>query len=407
MVMIQFLSVSLRDEGGFDFKNSIVDTLLELIHRIPETLDSTLFHLCEYIEDSEWCTLSTQVLKVLGDLGPSASHPEKYIRFVYNRVILENAHVRAAAVSALGQFGVKVPSLAASVIILLTRCQHDDDDEVRDRATTLLHVLRNAEPEMMRKVVVDKLPVRADTIAKALEMYDPNSPGPLSFEALPHVEEKEITDHERLGLGNKDPFGAPVDDVVSGDQTIPSGGPNATASPAELMAMPEFAGLGKLVRSTIPEELTEKETEYLVRVVKHVFPNHLVLQFNLTNTLEDQVLSQVQVCVEEVDTEFWDVESKVLVQRLPYDVTKSMFLCLAKRELEEDFDIEEEGSDFVGEFTAELKFLVKDVDPDTGVEDEEDEGYEEDYPLNNIDVSVSDFMVKNVVADFSAAWEGE
>ncbi len=44
--------------------------------------------------------------------------------------------------------------------------------------------------------------------------------------------------------------------------------------------------------------LTESETEYGVTVVKHVFADHVVLQFNLTNTLNDQKLENVRVVLE-------------------------------------------------------------------------------------------------------------
>ena len=46
----------------------------------------------------------TKVLYLLGEQGPKAQTPSKYIRYIYNRIILENATVRAAAVSALAKF---------------------------------------------------------------------------------------------------------------------------------------------------------------------------------------------------------------------------------------------------------------------------------------------------------------
>jgi len=49
---------------------------------------------------------------------------------VYNRVILENATVRASAVSALAKFGVVVEELRPRILILLRRCLYDNDDEV-------------------------------------------------------------------------------------------------------------------------------------------------------------------------------------------------------------------------------------------------------------------------------------
>jgi coatomer protein complex subunit gamma len=74
---------------------------------------------------------SVQILHLLGQQGPSTSDPAKYIRYIYNRVILENATVRASAVSALAKFGAQVEYLRPRVIILLKRCLHDNDDEVR------------------------------------------------------------------------------------------------------------------------------------------------------------------------------------------------------------------------------------------------------------------------------------
>ena len=68
---------------------------------------------------------------MLGEEGPKTKEPAKYIRYIYNRVILENATVRAAAVSSLARFGAAVPALQARVVVLLKRALFDNDDEVR------------------------------------------------------------------------------------------------------------------------------------------------------------------------------------------------------------------------------------------------------------------------------------
>lgn len=54
-----------------------------------------LSHLCEFIEDCEHTVLATRILHLLGREGPRTQLPGRYIRFIYNRVILENAAVRA------------------------------------------------------------------------------------------------------------------------------------------------------------------------------------------------------------------------------------------------------------------------------------------------------------------------
>ena len=49
--------------------------------------------------------------------------------------------------------------------------------------------------------------------------------------------------------------------------------------PEQLAAIPQFAKLGPLFRSSPkPAELTESETEYVVNCVKHVFKDHIVFQ---------------------------------------------------------------------------------------------------------------------------------
>jgi len=50
-------------------------------------------------------------------------------------------------------------------------------------------------------------------------------------------------------------------------------------STEQLAALPKLANLGVLFKSSnIPIELTESETEYVVRCVKHTFPHHIVFQ---------------------------------------------------------------------------------------------------------------------------------
>jgi len=60
---------------------------------------------------------------LLGLEGPKTKQPTKFIRYIYNRVVLENAVVRAAAVSSLAKFGVCVgdPAVTKSVNVLLRR----------------------------------------------------------------------------------------------------------------------------------------------------------------------------------------------------------------------------------------------------------------------------------------------
>lgn len=167
--LMNFLSNVLREDGGFEYKKAIVDSILILIREIPDAKESGLSHLCEFIEvwlvlaqnpelhvsalhdvvracrllcrggstcllraqDCEFTYLSTQILHLLGREGPRTKEPARYIRYIYNRIILENATVRAAAVASLARFGALVADLRPRILVLLSRALYDNDDEAR------------------------------------------------------------------------------------------------------------------------------------------------------------------------------------------------------------------------------------------------------------------------------------
>lgn len=226
-VIMTFLSNALRDEGGYEFKKAILDALLDIMETIPESKTEGLFHCCEFIEDCEFTALATRVLHLLGKEGPAlpAPQPAQFIRFIYNRVILENAAVRASAVSALAKFATRCEDLRPQIVPLLQRCTDDDDDEVRDRATMYLRLLgatadiataagsastptgaakpkplengtggassssSSVDGQVSRALTSGALPMPVAALSKALKMYQARpASGPFSFASLPHVE---------------------------------------------------------------------------------------------------------------------------------------------------------------------------------------------------------------------------
>ena len=177
VLLVNFLSTMLRDEGGLAYKTCITDTIMEIINENPEVKDSALSHLCEFIEDCEHTNLAVRVIHFIGMEGPQTSNPAQYIRYIYNRyitqsliirtnltqilpmiffrVILENAEIRSAAVSALAKFGALCDELLPNILVLLTRCQMDADDEVRDRATYYKCVLEQKNPNQTSDFLLD------------------------------------------------------------------------------------------------------------------------------------------------------------------------------------------------------------------------------------------------------------
>jgi len=79
---------------------------------------------------------------------------------------------------------------------------------------------------------------------------------------------------------------------------------------ANLAKVPELAKLGTLLVSSKPIALTEAETEYNVSLIKHIFPEHIVLQYDCRNTLNDQILEDVYV---QTETDADDISEEVTV----------------------------------------------------------------------------------------------
>nr|KJB47487.1 hypothetical protein B456_008G028500 [Gossypium raimondii] len=339
--LMNFLSNILREEGGFEYKKAIVDSIVILIRDIPEAKESGLLHLCEFIEDCEFTYLSTQILHFLGIEGPKTSDPSKYIRYIYNRVHLENATVRAGAVSTLAKFGAMVDSLKPRIFILLRRCLFDTDDEVRDRATLYLNTLgADGAVEDMKEFLFGSLDIPLVNLERSLKNYEPSEESfdinsvPKEVKIQP-LAEKKAPGKKPTGLGGPPP------------------GPPSTIDAYEklLSSIPEFANFGKLFKSSAPVELTEAETEYAVNVVKHIFDGHVVFQYNCTNTIPEQLLENVTVIVDASEAEeFAEVASKPL-RSLPYDSPGQTFVAFEKPE----------GVPAVGKFSNMLRFIVKEV----------------------------------------------
>ncbi|KAG2199331.1 hypothetical protein INT47_012965 [Mucor saturninus] len=412
-VMLTFLSSILRDEGGYEFKKAVVEAIFDMVRFISDSKDAALSYLCEFIEDCEFTKLSVRVLHMLGAEGPKTSTPTKYIRYIYNRVILENSIIRGAAVSALAKFGVNCPDVGVkqSVNVLLTRCQDDVDDEVRDRATLALEMMNNAE------------------LAKLYCVDD-------STFALP-ILERELVDYVNL-QGNEKAFNLGSVPVISKAQedeerrrnrpqdlttTLLSTTPASSSTPATpqadksgratshldqqaayaeaLSAIPQVAAFGALFKSSPKIEVTESETEYTVNCVKHTFAKHILFQFNCLNTLNDQLLENVEMVMQIDDEEAGLVKVlEIPASKLQYDVPGQIYVAYEREDVD-DFPI--------ASFTNTLKFVVKDCDPTTGEPDEE--GYEDEYQVEDLDLLTSDYIrptyVSNFEEEFQSYGEGE
>jgi coatomer protein complex subunit gamma len=160
---------------------------------------------------------------------------------------------------------------------------------------------------------------------------------------------------------------------------------------ALLASLPQFAGIGNLFQSSKPVELTESETEYVVHCIKHIFPQHIVLQFNVTNTIKEQILEALTVKVDPSSVKGAKVDAIVPAESLPFNTPGTTYVGIRR-------------ADPVALGTCQnvLKFTVKELDQ-SGEPDPT--GYEDEYQIEDIEIATSDYMQKTFVANFQEKWD--
>ncbi|CAF3417823.1 unnamed protein product [Rotaria socialis] len=313
------LSNTLREEGGYGYKTAIVNTIISIISIVeenPEVKEA----------DCEHTSLATSILYLLGREGPRATTPAKYIRYSYNRVILENAPVRAvvAAVSALAKF----------------------DDEVRDRATLYYQLLKHNDKALNSAYILNSMNVSLSSLERLLHRYTiepttkPFDVRSVPVEAVPVEQPKDIS----IGVGLPRPG---IESKTNREDIYDE----------QLSAIPEFAHLGPIYKSSLPVDLTEKRVT--------VQMDGLAEGFEVVHYTPCQVIK----CN--------DTGTTYTLVKLPDDSSP---------------------------VTGTMKYTVKNCDSTTDVPDDK-EGYADEFVLEDIEITVSDHVQKVLKPNWSASWE--
>jgi coatomer protein complex subunit gamma len=375
---------------------------------VPDSKEEALAHLCEFIEDCEFTKLAVRIIHLIGLEGPKTRQPTKYIRYIYNRVVLENAIVRAAAVTALAKFGVgqKDADVKSSVRVLLTRCLDDVDDEVRDRAALNLKLMNEEDDEMAENFVKNESMFSLPYFEQQLVMYVTSEEkstfsDPFDISKIPVVTREQADAEDRTKKLTattptvKPPKAGAAKPAASSAEAAASASAQAQRYAQELMQIPEMQEFGSVLKSSPIVELTEAETEYVVTVVKHIFKEHVVLQYEVKNTLPDTVLENVSVVATPSDEEELEELFIIQAEKLPTDEPGKVYVAFAK--------VNGEASLPISTFSNVLKFTSKEIDPSTG--EPEDTGYDDEYEVSEFDLAGSDYIVPTFASNFNHLWE--
>lgn len=416
------IDVLKNSEGGFKYKNSIVEALIDIVSFVPQSKELALENLCDFIEDCEYNEILVRILHLLGKEGPSTTNPSLYVRHIYNRVVLENSIIRSAAVVALSKFALTKndSTLCESIISLLKRIVHDKDDEVRDRASIALKFIEAAK-EKNDKVANDLIQSSSaydlSSLESKLSAYLSSNTDsfqtPFDSQSIPKYAEDELKAMELKKKQEKifENKGDKSRDSSKTESTSNSAGENFNAEAEyddgkddllaakyaeEMAAIPEINAFGSIVNTTKAVPLTEPEAEFVVTGIKHLFADHVVIQFNIRNTLTDVILDNVSVsCVpEESGDVTLEEQFTIPIDRLLPSAESSCYVAFKKPEA------------IVTEtFMNSINFTTREVNPDTNEPFEGDEGFEDEYEIDPITLSGGDYVKSSFVGNFTSAFD--
>ena len=163
----------------------------------------------------------------------------------------------------------------------------------------------------------------------------------------------------------------------------------------QLLAIPELKPYGNVLKSSQVIELTESETEYVVTAVKHIFNDHVVLQYDVKNTLPETVLENVSVVATPSDDEESLEEEFIMpVASLRTDEPGTVYVSF-KRTADSKFASTS--------LSNTLKFTTREIDPTSGEPDSE--GYEDEYEVDDLELSGSDYVLPAYAGSFDNMWE--
>lgn len=423
--IVKFLMDVLKNsEGGFKFKNSIVEAIMDIVSFVPESKELVLENLCDFIEDCEFNEILVRILHLLGKEGPYTSNPSLYVRHIYNRVVLENSIIRSAAVVSLAKFALTKndPTLKESIVSLLKSISNDKDDEVRDRATIALKLIEFGEKrddsvanDLIEAKYFYDLPSLESKLNDYLQTNDDQFKTAFDSSAIRRFTEDEV---KAIELKRKQEQAFQNTSEKSSAETAAKKGKtearadNDTFAGAsigeheeellsakyaeELLAIEQFKDYGKLINSSAAVSLTETEAEFVVTGIKHIFKDNIVLQFNITNTLPSVALDNVSVTCTQDDAESSGLEELFtlpIARLLPTEEGA----CYVSYQKQDEL--------VVGGFMNNLVFTTLDVDTETNEPYPGDEGFQDEYEIDSLYITAGDYITGSFVGNFDAAFD--
>ena len=397
-----FFTSLFKLEAGPQTKLEILDALIWFIYNDKDLKLQSLFFLAESIFDCQYDILKIRILNLLGKECELVSNKSKLVRYIYNQIILESPMVRASAISALGEIGLKEKKLRDIIISLIEKSLNDDDNEVRERAFMYSKALnelkeeKNEENQLVNFVFPKKVknPTPVDELNIDLIQLVLNS------EKDNLLKNNDIS-KELLNILNDT---EKISDIVKKNKTKKkdkeSKKKNAEENENENEGQTIFWKVyGKPKIITPYKKLTDESAEYLTKYRKMVHDKIVVIDFEIKNTIEFQTINNISIDIDNLQSEGFDFDKTEIVPIKSLKTNESDHLYF--KLLKEKDEVYSNCS-----FNCTLKFDLQELDVKGnphGIP------VKETYKLDKVvEVSYADYYVKNPkvnIDNFQEFWK--
>ena len=397
-----FFSSLFKLEAGPQTKLEILDALIWFIYNDKDLKLQALFFLAESIFDCQYDILKIRILNLLGKECELVSNKSKLVRYIYNQIILESPMVRASAISALGEIGLKEKKLRDIIISLIEKCLNDDDNEVRERAFMYSKALneikeeKNEENQLVNFVFPKKIknPTPVDDLNIDLIQLVLNS------EKENLLKNKDIS-NELLNILNDT---EKISDIIKKNKSKTKDKEGKKKKNEEIDKENEnetvFSKVyGQPKIKTPYKKLTDESAEYLTRYRKIVHDKIVVIDFEIKNTIEFQTINNITIDIDNLQSEGFDFDKTEIIpiKSLKTNETGHLYFKMLKEKDEVYSNCS---------FNCTLKFDLQELDVKGnphGIP------IKETYKLDKIvEVSYADYYIKNPkvnIDNFQEFWK--
>ena len=396
-------------------KLEIFDALVWFIYNSNELKLQTLLFLAEFIADCQYEVVKVRILNLLGKECQLCAQPGKLIRHVVNQINLETPMVRASAISALAEIACKDKSQRKTVMKYVMRCFNDSDSEVRERAFFYYKALKEVDEDVKSgvarylfnnntvkggngnvdvDVLQSVLKAEKESLLKAKDISSElssmlNNPEYVSNILLKNKTHTKQSDHI---VNNTTQMNNAQHKMNSSslDETNSDDGYKRTM-------FNKVYGSPKI--TTNYTRLTDQTAEYLTSYRKIIHDKVVVLDFEISNTIELQVINKVSIDIDELESTGFDFTKTEIIDIDSLSTNQKGHLYL--KLLKDDNSIYSTCS-----FKATLKFDLQELDVKGNAHGI---AVKEQYKIDKVvDVSYADYFAKNQkvnLMNFGDVWK--